>query len=79
MWAAFKNNREIVKILLNSGANIDRQSNDGDTALIKAAFKNNHNIIELLLSKGADKSILNKEGKSYYDYLDSENKKIFNK
>ncbi len=33
---------EIVKLLLNAGADINKQNNDGDTALIYAAYNNNN-------------------------------------
>ena len=75
--ATYYNNVEIVKLLLNAGADINKQNNDGDTALIKAAFKNNKKIIELLLDYYADEFILNDDNKSFYDYLNYENKEYF--
>ncbi len=35
----YRNKIEIVKLLLNSGADINKQNNHGDTALIYASFK----------------------------------------
>ncbi len=58
---------EIVKLLLNAGADIDKQNNNGDTALIIAASNNNREIVELLLDYYADEFILNNENKSFYD------------
>jgi len=68
---------EILELLLNSGADIDKQNNKGHTALILAAYENNREIIELLLDYGADEFILNYEDKSFYDYLNDENKEYF--
>ena len=77
IWAAFYNRIEIVKLLLNAGADIDKQSNNGNTALIWSAFSNNKKIIELLLDYGADEFILNAQNKSFYDFLNIENKEYF--
>ena len=68
---------KIAKFLLNSGADIDKQNNNGNTALISAAFKNNKKIIELLLDYGAAEFILNAQNKSFYDFLNTENKEYF--
>ena len=55
-------NIEIVKLLLNAGADIDKQDNHGDTALIYAAIKNNIEIVKLLLNSGADIDKQNNNG-----------------
>jgi ankyrin repeat protein len=68
---------EIVKLLLNAGIDIDKQNNSGYTALISAAFNNNREMIELLLDYAADEFILNDRDKSFYDYLDDDNKQYF--
>ena len=68
---------KIAKFLLNSGADIDKQNNNGNTALISTAFKNNKKIIELLLDYGAAEFILNAQNKSFYDFLNTENKEYF--
>ena len=75
---ASKNNKiEIVKLLLNAGVDIDKQTNEGYTALIVAAKYNKREIIELLLDYGADEFILDNNNKSFYDYLNIENKQYF--
>ena len=66
IWASRNNKIEIVKILLNAGAYIDKQTNNGDTALIKAAFYDNRGTVEILLDYGADEFILNDENKEYF-------------
>ena len=75
--ATINDHIEIVKLLLNAGANPNIQTNNGNTALISAAFKNNKKIIELLLDYGAAEFILNAQNKSFYDYLNDENKQYF--
>ena len=75
--ATYKNNIEIVKLLLNAGSYIDKQDKYGYTALIWAAFYNNREIVEILLDYGADEFILNDNNKSFYDYLNTENKEYF--
>ena len=68
----------MVKLLLNVGADIDKQTNDGYTALIIAAYKNNSEIVEILLDYGADEFILHDNNNKYfYDYLNDENKQYF--
>ena len=77
MYATLNSNYEIVKLLLNAGAYIDKQNNSGNNALIWAAYNNNREIVELLLDYGADEFILNNDNKSFYDYLNDENKEYF--
>ena len=77
IYAAIKNNIEIVKLLLNSGADIDKQNNDDDTALTIAARYNRRENVEILLDYGADEFILNNNNKSFYNYLNDENKEYF--
>ena len=67
----------LVELLLNAGADIDKQNNDVETALILAAYENNREIIELLLDYGADEFIIDGNNKSFYDYLSDENKRYF--
>jgi len=65
-------------LLLGTGYDIDKQSsNRNDTALICAARDNDREIVEFLLDYGADEFLLNYENKSFYDYLDDDNKKYF--
>lgn len=58
---------EIAKFLIDAGANLNFQNNDGSTALISAAFFCRPEIVKMLLDKGADKSIKNAYGATAYD------------
>ncbi|MBN3582494.1 ankyrin repeat domain-containing protein [Algoriphagus aestuarii] len=59
--------KEIAALLIEGGADINFQNNDGSTALISAAFFGRPEIVQLLLEKGADKSIKNKYGTTAYE------------
>ena len=54
MWAAFKNNIKVVRLLLNSGVNINKEDKFNDNALDYAEYKNNIKIVDLLLNAGID-------------------------
>mgnify|MGYP003654705735 FL=1 len=58
--AAVFDKPEAAKLLLEGGADINFQNNDGSTALISAAFFGRPEIVQMLLEKGADKTIKNK-------------------
>src|SRR5688572_32043917 len=53
---------EIAKILIDAGADINFQNNDGSTALLSAAFFCRPEIVKMLLEKNADKTLKNKYG-----------------
>ena len=55
--AALFGKTEMARILIDAGADIDFQNNDGSTALNTAAFFCRPEIVKMLLDKGADKSI----------------------
>lgn len=65
--AALFDKREAVNLLLDAGADINFQNNDGSTALISAAFFGRPEIVQLLLEKNADKTIKNKYGTTALD------------
>ncbi|KAI9893551.1 MAG: hypothetical protein M1814_006347 [Vezdaea aestivalis] len=52
--ASIKNHKEIVKLLLENGADIHAKGNYGETALHEAASRGHEAIIKLLLENGAD-------------------------
>ncbi|KAG2459186.1 E3 ubiquitin-protein ligase MIB2 isoform X1 [Polypterus senegalus] len=57
--AAHQGHMEVVKILLQSNANIEIKDEDGDTCLHYTAFGNQSEIARFLLSKGASVNVLN--------------------
>lgn len=58
---------EMARVLIDAGADINFQNNDGSTALHTAAFFCRPEIVKMLLDKGADKTIKNKYGATPYD------------
>lgn len=53
---------EEARVLIEAGADLDFQNNDGSTALHTAAFFCRPEIVNMLLANGADKAIRNKYG-----------------
>ena len=58
--------KEIAKILIQAGADLNFRNNDGSTPLLNAAFFGRVDIVQLLLNKGADKTIKNNTGATAY-------------
>ncbi|WP_339750714.1 ankyrin repeat domain-containing protein [Algoriphagus aquimarinus] len=65
--AAIFDKKDVVVLLLDAGADINFQNNDGSTALISAAFFGRPEIVKLLLDRKADKTIKNKYNTTAYD------------
>ncbi len=65
--AAVFGKADMARILIDAGADINFQNNDGSTALISAAFFGRPEIVQLLLDAGADKTIKNKYGATAYE------------
>lgn len=56
-----------AQVLVDAGADLNFQNNDGSTALHTAAFFCRPEIVKMLLEKGADKTIKNKYGVTAYE------------
>jgi len=54
LWAALYGYKDIVQLLLENGANIDHQNNDGQTALNLAAMRRHRDVVQLLLDRRAN-------------------------
>lgn len=65
--AALFGKTEIAKLLMDAGADINFQNNEGSTALHTASFFCRPEIVKMLLDKKADKTIKNKYGSTAYE------------
>jgi len=65
--ASLFDKKDIAKMLIDAGADVNFQNNDGSTALHVAAFFCRPEIVKMLLDKGADKTIKNKFGSTAYE------------
>ena len=65
--AALFGKTEMAKILIDAGADINVQNNDGSTALHVAAFFCRPKIVKMLLNKKADKTTKNKYNSTAYE------------
>jgi hypothetical protein len=54
MWASHEGHPEVVKMLLEAGANVAARDKDGSTALSNASVKGNEEIVKMLLEAGSD-------------------------
>ncbi len=76
---SIKNQREIVRMIVKYGVNINAQDENGLTALMYFVKYENIEVVKLLLSLGADKNIMNHEGLTAYNLaIDIENYEIAN-
>ena len=62
--AARKGNIEIIKILVNNGADLNIKDNEGWTPLMRAASNNNSEIVSELIAKGANANLKNNLGQT---------------
>ena len=53
-WAALNGHLEVVKLLVESGADVDHVSEKGWTALHCAAYNGHLEVVKLLVESGAD-------------------------
>jgi hypothetical protein len=61
-WAAWSGETEVVKFLLDKGAEVDVKGQHGKTALVWAAHNGRNDIVSLLLKKGADPDVADNYG-----------------
>jgi ankyrin repeat protein len=60
--AALTGHKEIAKILINNGAEVDSRADDGRTPLMLAAGKGDNDFVSFLLKAGADPTLTDKSG-----------------
>lgn len=68
IMATYAGTEEMVKILLERGAEVNAQDANGNTALMGVAFKGKIDIAKLLVSFGADSQLRNHNGDTAYDF-----------
>ncbi|HEX7028799.1 MAG TPA: ankyrin repeat domain-containing protein [Gammaproteobacteria bacterium] len=69
--AVARDNRDIIKQLIQFGANVNEAGYGGKAALTIAALNNNFSIVQLLLSAGADPKQMDSSGKDTLFYAES--------
>ena len=65
--AAFNGCTDIVRMLLDAGANIEHKNDQGENALISAAQEGHIDTVKLLLDAGADVNQSNTDGETALD------------
>lgn len=68
-WAADRGNAEMVKMLLDFGADVDAQDEDGQTALHYACSNEHESVVKVLLAASADINIIDNENMKPLDVL----------
>ncbi len=63
-WAAAQGYNDIIKLLLDLGANVNLQNAEGNTPLHLAARNGNLSTVRLLLARGANATVVNRQGQT---------------
>ena len=71
MKCASRGCTESIQLLLDHGADMSIQDENGNTAAHYAAFDNQREAYVMLLHNGYDESTVNKESKTALDYVHS--------
>jgi ankyrin repeat protein len=69
MESAWNGQAEVIKLLLDYGADINAVDDHGMTALIRAARRGHEMSVKLLLDRGADATIRDKNGRTAEEWL----------
>ena len=64
IYAAWNGSTEVVKLLIDNGADLNHKNNFGGTALIYAAYKGDTELVKLLIDSGADQNIKDRYGQT---------------
>ncbi|MCC6371991.1 MAG: ankyrin repeat domain-containing protein [Bacteroidia bacterium] len=68
MAAVYKHNYELAELLIRHKALLNKQNEDGVTALMYAAMDNQTALVKLLLDTGANKNLVSKSGHTAMSY-----------
>lgn len=79
--AANRNRQDAIRVMLDNGADINYRTTKSDMTALHAVCgfyrsPDKHAIIKMLLANGARTTILDKKGKTAYDYLHSDEEEI---
>ncbi|RUQ21088.1 ankyrin repeat domain-containing protein [Kocuria sp. HSID16901] len=75
--AAYREQPEVVSLLIERGADLDRLNDRGQSALVSAVFRNRRDIAEALLDAGADATIGSQTPAAVAEFFDIEDMKTF--
>ena len=76
-WASWYNRTDVIKHLLNDGANVNRQTRyDKYTPLHYAALHNKTEAVRILIESGADVNLINNANKTPLDYARSKGSEV---
>ena len=67
---AYREQLEIVQLLIQRGADLDRMNDRGQTALVSAVFRNHEPIVRCLLEAGADASLGSQTPQAVAEFFD---------
>ena len=70
-------NTDIVKALVENGAKVNWQDDNGDTALMYAVYNFSYKSAKILIDAGADPYLANRDGYTPAESADEKMKKIF--
>lgn len=71
-----RNSDELLKVLINKGADVNFQLPEGTNAIMAAVLGNNINALKLLIDAGADLNTTTKSGKTLLDLAKTRNTSI---
>ncbi|CDK30270.1 ankyrin repeat domain-containing protein [Candidatus Babela massiliensis] len=68
MKAIFRDNKKVVKLLIDAKCNLNVQSKDGRTALMWAIYENSEDIVSFILDKNVDVNVQDEDGRTALTY-----------
>ncbi|KAA0154251.1 hypothetical protein FNF29_02471 [Cafeteria roenbergensis] len=73
MTAAARGHDDVVRFLIDRGADLDVQDTHGQTALMSAAYKSKPRVVRTLMKRGADPDLRSRLGKTARDMCFTDN------